>query len=115
MNELVKAIKNLNLGGIELLALVTDTSYEVVFYANVNGKVYQSNQLVEEDLIDPLKLDAFYGVVARIVGSSRQFKNGMMNIVKVNAKFDVSVLYAEEVCHEYAIKTEWERSLRMDG
>ena len=36
---LISEIMKLGLNEVDLLALVTDTSYEVVFYANVGGRV----------------------------------------------------------------------------
>ena len=42
IHDEVLKIEEKGLTGVELLALVTDSSYEVVFYANYNGKVRQS-------------------------------------------------------------------------
>ena len=48
IHDEVLKIEEKGLTGVELLALVTDSSYEVVFYANYNGKVRQSNDLAED-------------------------------------------------------------------
>ena len=49
-DEILK-IEAKGLSDIELLALVTDTSYEVVFYAKYDGKMRQSNDLAEDGIL----------------------------------------------------------------
>ena len=39
------------LSDIELLELVTDKSYDVVFYAKYDGKMRQSNDLAEDGIL----------------------------------------------------------------
>ena len=111
MKTLIDEINNLGLGNIELLALVTSTSYDVVFYANINGKKYQSNALTEEGLFDILKMDEFYSKVATLVKNSPEFKDDGLNIVTVDASSTVKWEYAERNCRVYQKKKEWKNSL----
>ena len=71
---------------VDLLALVTQSSAEVVFYCKINDKVYQSNNLVEEGLYDGDKMDEFYQKVTAAIRQSEKFRNDMLNIV--NKVFD---------------------------
>ena len=110
MTTLIDEIVKLNLGSIELLALVTSTSYEVVFYATVNGKKYQSNALTAEGLFDILKMDEFYSKVATIIRNASNFKSDSMNIVTVNSSATIKWEYAERNCRIYPIKKNWKNS-----
>ena len=107
MNTLIDEINNLGLGNIELLALVTSTSYDVVFYATVNGKKYQSNALTEEGLFDILKMDNFYAQVASIIRNSADFDSNKMNIVSVSSASQIKWDYNERDCRVYQIKKNW--------
>ena len=111
MTALIDETKNLNLGNIDLLALVTSSSYEVVFYATVNGKKYQSNALTEDGLFDILKMDEFYSNVANIIRNSSHFKADSMNIVTVTSSATIKWEYAERSCRIYPIKKAWKNSL----
>lgn len=111
MSTLIDEVNNLGLGHIELLALVTASSYDVVFYANINGKKYQSNTLTEDGLFDILKMDEFYSKVATLVKNSPEFKEDSMNIVTVDASSAVKWEYAERNCRVYQIKKNWKNSL----
>lgn len=110
MTTLIDEIVKLNLGAIELLALVTSTSYEVVFYATVDGKKYQSNALTAEGLFDILKMDEFYSKVATIIRNASNFKSDSMNIVTVNSSATIKWVYAERNCRIYPIKKNWKNS-----
>ena len=111
MSTLIDEIKNLGLGNLELLALVTSTSYDVVFYATINGKKYQSNALTEEGLFDILKIDKFYSNIATLIKNSSEFNEDSMNIVTVDASSDVKWEYAERNCRVYQIKKNWKSAL----
>lgn len=111
MDKLFSEIDKLNLGKIDLLALVSKTSSEVVFYCDVNGKSIQSNNLIEEGLIDSVKLDTFYSSVTTIIRNDSKFKADKMNIVKINKNNDISFTYDETNCRIYGIKKEWKNNL----
>lgn len=113
MKELISTIAQLKLNGVNLLALVTKTSDEVVFYATVNGKIMQSNSLAEEGLLDPLVLDDFCHKIANIIRSSKKFKEDMMNIVKVSTNNEIDFSYESTSARLYAIRKNWKASLGL--
>lgn len=112
MNKLILSeVQGLGFTGIELLALVTNTSFDVVFYANVAGNFLQSNAMADQGLIDPVKLAAFYNRVATIIRSDANFDSTALNIVKVNRNNEVSVSTKERDSRVYAIKKEWRTAI----
>ena len=111
MSTLTEEINNLGLGNIELLALVTSTSYDVVFYATLNGKKYQSNALTEDGLCDILKIDDFYSNIATLIKNSPEFNENCMNIVTVDTSSSVKWEYAERNCRVYQFKKNWKSTL----
>ena len=111
MNKIILEIEKLNVGKIDLLALISKTSSEVVFYCDVNGKTIQSNNLIEEGLIDSVKLDSFYSTVTTIIRNDSKFNASKMNIVKINRNNEISITYDETNCRVYGIKKEWKNSL----
>jgi len=104
---LISEIEKLGLDGVDLLALVTDTSYDVTFYADVDGKRIQSNTMAEEGLLDSVKLMAFYEKVATAIREDEGFDPRALNVVKVNRNSEVSVSQMERNARVYAIKKEW--------
>ena len=96
---------------VDLLALVSQSSAEVVFYCKINDKVYQSNNLVEEGLYDGNKLDEFYQKVTTAIRQSEKFRNDMLNIVKIDNKNSVSFQYAPQNNSCFKIKKEWKNTL----
>jgi len=106
-NKIISEIRELGLSEVDLLALVTDTSYDVVFYASVDGKRMQSNTMAEEGLLDTVKLMAFYGKVATAIREDEGFDPSSLNVVKVNRNSEVSMSKMERNTRVYAIKKEW--------
>ncbi len=113
MKELFSTIAQLKLNSVNLLALVTKTTDEVVFYATVDGKIMQSNALAEDGLLDPLVLDDFYHKIVNIIRSSNKFKEDMMNVVKVSTNNEVDFSYESTSARIYAIKKNWKDSLGL--
>lgn len=111
-NEIEK-IESKNLSNVNLLALVTDTSYEVVFYAEHNSKMCQSNELTESGVISFDFVDQINNEVASIVRSDKKYDSGKMNILKASEEH-ISVEYEEKNCRTYAIKKEWKLSLDIN-
>ena len=61
--EIIDCIKELqknNILNIKGMALVTEKSYEVFFYGEINGKIYQSNNMIEENLVSVSVIEDFY-------------------------------------------------------
>ena len=104
---LISEIEKLGLDGVDLLALVTDTSYDVTFYADVDGKRIQSNTMADEGLIDSVRLMVFYEKIATIIRAESSFDVSALNVVTVNRNFEVSISKMERNAHVYAIKKEW--------
>lgn len=109
MKELVDFITELEkyqISKVNLIALVSDTSSEVIFYCDYKGNRVQSNALSEEYDFDTNVIDGFYEKVTAIIRESGQFNKEKMNIVRIEDK-DVMFEYDEKVCRTYKIIKEW--------
>ena len=84
MDKIIAEIDKLNVGKIDLLAIVSKSSSEIVFYCDKNGRMIQSNNLIEEGLIDSVALDTFCSTITCIIRNDSKFREDKMNIVKVN-------------------------------
>ena len=104
-DEILK-IEAKGLSDIELLALVTDTSYEVVFYAKYDGKMCQSNNLAEDGILTLDFVDEIYATVAKVVREDKKYDSSKMNIVKASGD-DITVEYDEKSCRTYGLKKNW--------
>lgn len=110
IHEEVLRIEAKGLQNIELLALITDSSYEVIFYATYNGKICQSNDLAESGILSLEFVDDIYASVANVVRSDKKFDPSKMNIVKASDE-DVTVEYDEKNCRVYGLKKKWKESV----
>ena len=108
-HQLMK-IKGKMVSDIELIALVTDTSYEVIFYANYNGELIQSNKLVEDEVMSSDFIDGVYENIASIVRRNHRFDPDKMNIIKVSGN-KISTEYEQKNCSVYTMKKEWKKGL----
>lgn len=114
MNNIILEIEKLRKAGIDnimVIALITDTSREVIFYGDVDGIRAQSNNLVEEGKISIDVVDNFYETVTKIVRESIEFMPDKMNIIKADSK-KVDVSYCEKRCRTYKIIKEWEEGVK---
>lgn len=109
--NLVKRITDMGISEIEMLALVSDTSYEVVFYGVCKGKMLQSNAMVEEDLMPADVIDTFYKEVAAAVRQNSRYVKNKMNIVKYHKSGDMDFAQYEKDCRVYGIKKDWKKNL----
>ena len=107
----VKKITDMGISEIEMLALVSDTSYEVVFYGVCQGKTMQSNAMVEDDLMPADAMDTFYKEVAEEVRQNPKFAKEKINIVKYHKNGELNFTQDEKDCKVYSIKKEWKKSL----
>lgn len=110
IHEVIEKIEKMNLSDIELIAFVTDTSYEVIFYAKYEGKMCQSNALAENGVISLGFVDEIYIEVAKIVREDKKYDSTKMNIVKASDD-EVNVEYAEKNCRVYGIKKKWKEEI----
>jgi hypothetical protein len=112
--EIIVQIENLEKKGIsniDMLALITKTSSEVIFYGEIQGKIYQSNNMVEENLIDSLEIETFYENITKIIKTDKEFREEKMNIIKVNRKKVFSIEIEDKDCKVYRIKKEWRNGI----
>lgn len=113
MNKISEKIREFQKNGvsdIQLVALVSDTSSEVLFYGEVDGVRYQSNNMVEEGKISSDLVDTFYEDITSIIKADGKFKADKMNIIKADAERS-NVGYDEKKCRTFKIIKEWEKSL----
>lgn len=96
---------------VELLALVSDTSYEVVFYGTCNGKRMQSNEMVECNAVEAVFMDTFYKEVAESVRNDIRFNANEMNIVRWHKNAELEFLQDEKTCRLYPIKKNWRQEV----
>lgn len=110
-DEILK-IESKGLSDVELLALVTDTSYEVVFYAKHDGKMKQSNGLAEDGILSLDFVDKIYSTVAEVVREDKKYDSSKMNIVKASGK-DVIIEYDAKNCRTYGLKKKWKEKIAI--
>lgn len=110
IHDELEKIEAQGLQNIELLALVSDTSYEVFFYAKIDGKMRQSNDLAESGVISISFVDELYETVANIVREDKTFDAAKMNIIKASDE-KVTVEYDEKKCKIYSIKKKWKEEI----
>ena len=106
MQELLKEVDGLGLGNVNLLALITKNSSDVVFYTNIEGRMLQSNTLVESGAFDAAKMRDFYQRITDLIRESSDFNPEMMNVVKVSGA-QVSISYETLNCSVVSLKKAW--------
>lgn len=111
IQNVTKKLEKYGIHNIDLLALVTETSYEVIFFGYVNGDEYkQSNKLAEEGIIPFDELDAFYAKIAEIIRTSTKYSKKELNILKID-EGDISFLKKNRMSDTFKIVRRWEISL----
>lgn len=114
MNKVIEKIKEYEKKGISdihMIALVSDTSSEVIFYGVVNGVKYQSNNMVEAGKIDSDVVDSFYKEITSIVRSDVKFDSAKMNVIEADSN-GCKVDYDEKKCKTFKIVKEWEKRVK---
>lgn len=106
----LKKLEQYQIYKVDLLALVTDTSYEVTFFGYFNNKYEQSNILAEQGVIPFDALEAFYADIAKLVRSLPKYDAGKLNILKVD-EGEVSFRQKDRSSDTFTIVNRWERSL----
>lgn len=115
--NIVAQIKSTGLTDIKLLALVTDNSYEVIFYGNHNGVMSQSNNLAEAGILNLEFVDSIYRDVAEKVRADKNFNPLKMNIITVlddGISDEITIEYDEKDCSVYSIKKRWKASVGIN-
>lgn len=98
--------------GIQLLAIVTDSSYEVNFYALRDGGLQQGNVLAEQGILDAHELDQFYKKVADMVRENVAFQADKINIFCYKQGGMASLTYKKQGTSNYLIKKEWKKEIQ---
>lgn len=107
----IKKLESYGISNIDLLALVTNTSYEIVFYGDYQGKNYQCNEMSESGIIDGNILADFYHEIAIIIRESEAYLQDNMNIVTYTKDGSIEISQDEKNCRIYRIKKAWKNSL----
>ncbi len=110
IKEGLKKLKE-DMQDVKLLAIVTKTRSEVVFYSTVDGVMQQSNAMAEEDLIDPYELDLFYRDVTDLIRGSDKFQEERVNILKYDEKTGISMEYGDGSKTNHVIRKNWKKSI----
>ncbi|MCQ2962321.1 MAG: hypothetical protein MJ235_08320 [archaeon] len=111
MKTIISKINAKGITSIKGLALVSKTSYEVIFYGSVKGTIIQSNNMIEENLIDSVFLDQIYEEIANNVKKSSEYDSESLNVVIFDDKGISSFKKQDRSCSLYSIKKEWKKSI----
>lgn len=91
---------------------VGETSYEVFFYARIDGEVYQCFELAEQEKLDENELDVVFAEVVNVIRKSTAYSLSNKNIVTIEVDetgIQMNVDYVDKDARMYGIKKEWER------
>lgn len=97
---------------IQLLAIVTESCYEVDFYALRDGELQQGNTLAEQGILNPHKLDQFYKKVADMIRENVNFQADKINIFSYKQGKKASLTYKQQGTSNYSIKKEWKKEIQ---
>ena len=114
MKKIIEKINEYEKRGIEniqMMALVSDTSAEVIFYGLIDGVRYQSNTMVEEGKMDSTIIDAFYEDIVKLVRADEKYDPAKMNIIEADAT-NCEINYDEKRCRSFRIIKDWEKKLK---
>ena len=93
-------------------ASITETSYEVFFYAYIDGEPIQCFELAEHDMLDENELDTVFANIVDAIKESNLYQNDKNNIVtitvdKSGVKMDME--YVEKDARMYGVKKDWKQ------
>lgn len=93
-------------------ASVSKTSYEVFFYAFIDGTAVQCYELAEQDELDENALDTAFESIVNIIRDSKAYDDDKYNIVTISidqsgVKMDVE--HYDKDVRMHKIKKEWEQ------
>ena len=93
-------------------ASVTETSYEVFFYAYIDGNPAQCFELAEQELLDENELDTVFADIVDVIKKSKVYQNDKNNIAtitvdKSGVKMDME--YVDKNARMYGVKKEWKQ------
>ena len=95
-------------------ASVSETGYEVFFYAFIDGQPVQCFELAEKDLLDENELDAIFADIVDIIKQSKVYhsdKNNIATIIIDKFGVNIDVEYMDRDARMYGIKKEWKQKM----
>ena len=97
-------------------ASVTETSYEVFFYAYIDGNPAQCFELAEQELLDENELDTVFADIVDVIKKSKVYQNDKNNIAtitvdKSGVKMDME--YVDKNARMYGVKKEWKKNIAI--
>lgn len=95
-------------------AAVTETSYEVFFYAYIDGNPVQCFELAEQGMLDENELDIVFAYIVDIIKESEFYQNDKNNIAtitvdKSGVKMDME--YIKKDARIYGVKKKWKMNI----
>ena len=108
--EKINEFEKKGINDIQLIALVSETSAEVIFYGIIDGVRYQSNNMVDEGKMESDVIDGFYDEIVKTIRADKKFDSEKMNVIKADSD-RCKVGYDEKKCKTFKIIKEWEKSL----
>ena len=99
-------------------ASVTETSYEMFFYAFLNGKPQQCYALAEQNVLDENELDSAFKEAVTIIRESKLFrkeKNNIVTFIVDRSGVRMDIRYYEKDVHMYRIKKSGKRKILYKG
>lgn len=91
---------------------ITNTSQEVFFYSDINGKFVQCYTLAEQNLLDENELSEVFDQIVAVLKESKYYDSDKYNVgtIVFSAKeyrFDME--YYDKDKSEYKIQKQWKR------
>lgn len=91
---------------------IGDTSYEMFFYAFIDGEAHQCFELAEKEILNENELDAVFAEVVSIIKNSKLYSLGKRNIATIKIDQNgirMDVTYVDKDVRLYLIKKDWEQ------
>ncbi len=110
IKDSIRKFEENGVSDVELIALVSATSREVIFYCTMDGRRYQSNNLIEEGKLPASVVEGFYDEITELVRKDVRFKRDRLNIIMASA-VRLKIDYYRKNCSSYDIIKKWKKDL----
>lgn len=94
-------------------ASISQTNYEVFFYAFIDGRPIQCFKLAEQENLDENELDSVFESIVNIIKESKCYKKDKYNIATIiidKLGVKMSIKYYDKGARMYKVKKEWEQN-----
>ena len=89
---------------------ISETSYEMFFYAFIDGKAKQCFELAEEGELDGNTLDRVFEEIVQIIKKSKRFiVDNVATIIIDKSRIDLDMEYYDKDIRMYTVKKEWKK------